>query len=91
MKNKKLGPVFNTRLGPLLTQETPNLVPVLTLQHTYTYKYIYIHVCAWSGCSSLLGGALAQFNPRSPRQSRTPRMAHLEHYLGWKRGSVGRH
>ena len=32
MENK-LGPVFNTGLGPILTLETPNLDQFLTLQH----------------------------------------------------------
>ena len=36
---KKLGPVFNFKLGPALTLKPPNLGPVLTLQHIYIYAY----------------------------------------------------
>ena len=43
VKNK-LGQVFNTRLGPVLTLETPNLGPVFnSTAYIYIYMYTYIH------------------------------------------------
>ena len=53
--SEKLGPVLNTRLGPIfLTLETPNLGPFLTLQQIYVCTgcwlglgtmYIHLHIC----------------------------------------------
>ena len=37
---KKLGPVLNTRLGPVLTLETPNLGPVFN-STAYIYLSLY--------------------------------------------------
>ena len=37
--SEKLGPVFNTRLGPVLTLEIPNLGPVFKLYSIYIYVY----------------------------------------------------
>ena len=39
-QQKKIGPVFNTRLGPVLTLETPNLGPVF---NSTAYIYIYVY------------------------------------------------
>ena len=39
----KLGPVSNTRLGPVLTLETPNLGPVFN-STAYIYIYLFIYL-----------------------------------------------
>ena len=41
--SKKLGPVFNFKLGPVLTLKRPNLGPVFNFT---AHIYIYIYACA---------------------------------------------